>query len=384
MGIFCMKKFMVSGLCALLMCSACGTPKADELPEGGEGTGLPTEKAQNAGTAQTSPEGAQNGTQSDIKPEASKKETERHAFMLENDLIFIADVPNDWRYILYPVYDYGYYEDLIKSGSDGTHYVNFIGMGDGKSDGNDNYFVISASAVQKGFDFDDTSHDGEEVTRGNTSFSFRDGTPGEWKTKHGEHSLYHNPTASAVFYEEYIHDRDMNYGIYFNMLKSEYDLNEQAIKDFVESACFRTSDLGTGGEGDVSGRERLTLHIKSPYAQLSLMVPEGAGIGYELTPGYGDVSGIGIYNIYLDGEKKNYIRILPDPHGEFAEQSGDYRYYLNMEDFGEIVYEIPGSNSVGRGYYFPEKQLMVWARVDKQDAGMQEYAKQIVQSIRFE
>ncbi|MDE7210229.1 MAG: hypothetical protein K2O03_02140, partial [Lachnospiraceae bacterium] len=32
--------------------------------------------------------------------------TERHAFIMADGLVFIADVPVDWRYTLSPVYEY--------------------------------------------------------------------------------------------------------------------------------------------------------------------------------------------------------------------------------------------------------------------------------------
>lgn len=44
----------------------------------------------------------------------TKMESERHAFWIKNELIFIADVPENWRYILYPKYNHGDYRDEIE------------------------------------------------------------------------------------------------------------------------------------------------------------------------------------------------------------------------------------------------------------------------------
>ena len=104
--------------------------------------------------------------------------------------------------------------------------------------------------------------------------------------------------------------------------------------------------------------------------RMSLKVPEGLKIAVEDDRCY----------IYLD--ENNTVGIYPDYGGETLERSGDYHYYLNARDFEETVYEIPGKYS-DHNYYFPNQYLLVW-NVNKDEEELQEYAKKIVQSMRFE
>lgn len=86
------------------------------------------------------------------------------------------------------------------------------------------------------------------------------------------------------------------------------------------------------------------------------------------------------YVVYLDEKKENYIRFSSDQGGEIKDRSGDYRYYLNTEDFDNVVYVIPDK----RGYYFPNHNLMIWTRLARSSKELEERIKQIVQSVHFE
>ncbi|MDE7327565.1 MAG: hypothetical protein K2N63_15035 [Lachnospiraceae bacterium] len=315
------------------------------------------------------------------EPAQPVQEAERHAFMLENDFIFIADVPKNWRYILYPVCNYGYYaqynfeNDTNKKYShQGQTYVKFIGLG-GKEGGRDNYFAITASSKENspGFSIMDDGAASPYVP-----FIFRDGIQGQRENKiweDGDHIKY---------YESSIYDIEEKYCLMLTMLEDEYNANEPSITEFLESTCFRTSDLGISGEEDILKRELLTLHIWSPYVQLSLEVPEGAEMGYKIRPRWEGGGEICLYYIYLDKEKDKYIEIEPDPDGWYVDPTGDFHYFLNQEDFMETVYEIPKNYVTPGGYYFVRKNVALWVNVDQEDTEMREYAKKIVQSVQFE
>lgn len=283
--------------------------------------------------------------------------TERHAFLLNNS-VFIADVPTNWRFLLEPVDDYYYYRDLAYC--DEQRSVYFMGVGE-KEGEEDNFF--SFSVVEGDWNIDEYDYD-------RIPFTFRDGTLGEWASCIVETEPQHGDWGVLPFYYGTVYDLGKKYGIGCLMLKEEYDTNEQVIKDFLESTCFRESDLGIDGGEDISEREWLTLHIWNKSIRMSLKVPEGLKIKVEDDRCY----------IYLD--ENNTLGIYPDYEGETLERTGDYYYYLNVEDFEETVYEIPNKYS-GHNYYFPSQYLMIW-NVDKNDEKLQEYAKKIVQSMRFD
>lgn len=70
--------------------------------------------------------------------------TERHAFLLEDDLVLIADLPVDWRYVVKPVYNYLYCTEFRDAVWEDSYYkrgVDFIGVGG--EDSEDNFFIIS-------------------------------------------------------------------------------------------------------------------------------------------------------------------------------------------------------------------------------------------------
>ena len=83
--------------------------------------------------------------------------------------------------------------------------------------------------------------------------------------------------------------------------------------------------------------------------------------------------------IYFDAD--NFFKVYPDNGGGILERTGDHHYYLNVEDFEEMVYEIPSDR--GYDYYFPNQYLMIM-NVDRQETKLQECVKRIVQSMRFE
>ncbi|MDE7327564.1 MAG: hypothetical protein K2N63_15030 [Lachnospiraceae bacterium] len=316
-------------------------------------------------------------------------ESERHAFWVANELIFIADIPVDWRYILYPIYDYGYYERFGKyEGMDEQwHYIEFVGKG--KNDGMDDFFVILANAFWDWLDFtykpwDGTIYSDRKGTKWNSiPFSFQDGTLGKWETKILDESVYYMDDL-VTFYRGYIYDMDENYCIRLNMLKDEYDANEQDIVKFVQSACFRTSDLGISKEKNILKRELITLHIWNAFIQLSLDAPEGAELGHEMRYHSDGSVETSLYYIYLDKDKENYIEIEPDQDGQYIDLMGDFHYDLNVEDFTETVYEIPKNDSIAGGYYFPRKNVAVWVNVDEKNTKMREYVNKVVHSIKFE
>lgn len=309
----------------------------------------------------------------------TKMESERHAFWIENELIFIADVPENWRYILYPKYNHGDYRDEIE-GTDCE--VRFIG--EGKEDGNDDFFEIYAHAARKWADYGYIGYSNNFIERDSNSFTFCDGTLGRWDTKIWEGSFFHAMQGSTMFYDGCIYDMEKNYYLVFSMLKDEYDANEQDIISFLNSSCFRSSDLGISKEENVLKRELLTLHIWNPLMQLSVEVPEGVELGYKTRPHWDRGGDNCLYYIYLDKEKKNYIEIEADPDGWYIEPSGDFHYYLNREDFKETVYEIPRNFVTSGGYYFMKKNIAFWVYLEEDNTEMKEYAKKIVQSVQFE
>ncbi|MDE7209877.1 MAG: hypothetical protein K2O03_00350, partial [Lachnospiraceae bacterium] len=200
-------------------------------------------------------------------------------------------------------------------------------------------------------------------------FIFRDGMEGGWESFTWVSKPRYGHGEEVLFYWGNVYDLEEECHISLRMLGSEYEANEQVIKDFLESACFRESDLGIDSGKELSEREWLTLHIWNKSIRMSLKVPEGLKISAEDDRCY----------IYLD--ENNTLGIYPDEYGgETLERSGDYYYYLNTRDFEDTVYEIP--DKYGRNnYYFPNQYLLIWNVMDETLRG---YAKQIVQSMRFE
>lgn len=275
-------------------------------------------------------------TACNLQKTETNMESERHAFWIENELIFIADVPENWRYILYPKYNHGDYRDEIEGTDCGVRFV-----GKGKEDRDDNFFQIFANAARRGTAYEYINPNVDYIRLDSNPFTFCDGTAGKWNTEIWEESFFRRGERWEIFYRAFICDAERKNYIELNMLKDEYDVNEQDIISFLNSSCFRISDLGISKEENVLKRELLTLHIWNPLMQLSVEVPEGVELGYKIRP-YWDRGGDNcLYYIYLDKEKKNYIEIEADPDGWYIEPSGDFHYYLNREDFKETVYEIP-------------------------------------------
>lgn len=290
-------------------------------------------------------------------------ETWRHAFLLGDGLVFAADIPKDWRYILYPVDDYGYY-DRNTDHKNEERSIAFVGMGEKDKDGEDNFFTIW---VHRG------KWEVGEYSRVLEPFVFRDDTQGEWGFRILESAPHYGPGAVVPFYEGEVYDPEKDCGIHLLMLGGEYDANEQIIKNFLGSACFRDDDFGAEGETDVLEQGTVTLHIWNRAMRMSLQVPEGVRVrAYE-----GDHCAISL-------DEEHSFSILPDYDGDMLERSGDYHYYLNVQDFEETVYEIPTRYNE-HNYYFPNQYLFVlnW---DKERGGeeLQGCLKKIVQSMRFE
>lgn len=343
----------------------------------------------------------------------------RHAFMVEDDLIFIADVPEEWRYVLRPVYNYLYYEELVEY--DGNYhavqsnydyaerYVEFVSRS-GEYDGLDNFFRIYAS--RDGFKYIENRYSEENgvyhyrleqdviAETDCKTFIFEDGTQGEWKywITDEEETVPYSKEVKTI-YRGIIYDIQQNFGMGLWMLQSEYSQNERTIARFLESVCFRTSDLGISEETNVLKRDLLTLHIWNEYMCMTLSVPEGISI----------VKDGGNIIIYFDEDKENKICFYPDSDADILEPSGDFDYFLNSKDFEETVYEIPGKGTYRyvfcenfpqgiylpfpgvfyeqfpclQGYYFANQYIMMFLDIDEKNAGLQQLAKEIAQSVRF-
>ncbi len=297
-----------------------------------------------------------NGCQSE-EPEVKM---ERHAFLLEEDLIFIADVPSNWRYIMAPADDYYYYKEPGLYETE-NRYIEFIGVGEKDKDGEDNFFRLIARRGKRWFS------DRDRICN---SFVFQDGTKGEWEFHIWESKPHYGTGGTVPFYEGNVYELGEKYSIWLSLLGGEYDTNEQVIKEFLMSSCFRDSDLGISQEQDLLKREFITMHIWNKSVRVSFQVPEGVRVKTEEDRCY----------IYLD--ENHTFGIYPDYSGEILERSGDFHYYLNVEDFEETVYEIPSKYS-GKDYYFPNHHLLIW-NVNKDEVKLQECVKKIVQSMRFE
>lgn len=310
---------------------------------------------------------------------AGAKENEtlwsRHAFLLDDDLVFIADVPEDWRYSIYPVNDYAYYYDKMNDRPVGRRHVEFVGMGE--RDGEDNFFSILVSTGSTGLG---SPYDGEPSEYVQEPFVFQDGMQGirkyhVWET----HFVYSGYKQIEEAYSEVVYDTEEKYVIRLSMLRKEYNANETEIKRFLESACFRTSDLGESEEDSVYKKDLVTLHLWDEYLCMLLQVPEGSLIKksyYNNDMGYASCA----YTICFDESKSNYIVIRADS-GDVFDSCGDTRYYLNVDDFDDIVYELTG---FGGGYYFVNQHVQVQVEIDENDTELSEYVKKIVQSIEFE
>lgn len=313
----------------------------------------------------------------------------RHAFLLEDDLIFIADIPEDWRYVLRPVYNYLYYKELVIydgnyhaawSGSNyAERYVEFLGR-TGEYDGLDNFFRIYASRdgfqyIEDQYRYDEESalyyyrlESGVTAQAYDESFVFADGTQGEWQywISDEEETIPYSKGMKNM-YRGIVYDTGRNFGVGLWMLQSEYAENEPVIKHFLESGCFRTSDLGISEEPDILKRDLLTLHIWNEYMCMTLSVPEGISI---------ERSGDNIV-LYLD--EANTILFYPDLDADMLEPSGDFDYFLSSEDFRETVYEIPYN-----GYYFANQYIMMFLHIDEDSEDLQQLAKKIAQSVCFQ
>lgn len=299
--------------------------------------------------------------------------TKRHAFIVENNPAFLADIPTSWRYRISPVHEYTYYAGLVDAGKNYVERNGSVGLiGKGEEDGEDNFFEFAAAqGTGEGY-FD---YDFPVITE---PFVFQDGTIGELCYQTREDYLKHAMSdIRKIYYEGFVRDSEKGCCIYFSMLQDEYNSNEQEITKFLESAYFSRRSLGASKKENILERELLDLHIWNRYMRLSLQVPEGSAFErreFKNVEGYRTCS----YSIYVDTEKKIGITVESDQGAVIAEPTGDYRYYLNVEDFEETVYELSGKNN----YYFLNYNMVVrtWGGDEEQQA----YLKKIVQSIRFE
>lgn len=309
--------------------------------------------------------------------------TNRHAFTLGNDLIFTADIPENWRYVLYPVYDYTYLRDLPESGDNrNRHHIEFIGAG--LEDGEDNFFVITVSEGKGTFEgeFSLNLTEAENLPAAtSTPFKFRDGTPGTWKYQIWNGRLFHSMgDIKAAYYEGVIQPDVGNYNVHLFMLKEEYDANEAAIRDFLKSVSFSESNAGICENKKLSERKFLTMHIWDEYLNMSFGIPEGAAL--IKNDYYNDANNKArSYKVYLDGNRHTYFEIVSNQGGGIIERTGDSRYYLNTKDFKETVYELTGYNG---GYYFPNWHLWVKNNIGDKNVELLEYVKGIMRSFQFE
>ncbi|MDE7327556.1 MAG: hypothetical protein K2N63_14990 [Lachnospiraceae bacterium] len=376
---------ILTGLCICVLFKACGMPKTgdkiyntieiiddiykDKMMPGLEAykTKLKTEVIQNNNIKEE--EGSENV--SNPTKNSPNQKTGCHAFLLEENTVFIADLPVDWRCVMKPVYDFAYCTEFLgTAGEDDLikRCVDFIGIGG--EDSEDNFFVLTVGT-------------GERKLRNNyvkksVPFVFQDGTLGEWVDQTWEETL-HYKDITVPQYEGIVQDTEKKYYIHLGMLKEEYDANREIITDFLQSVCFRESDLGVSDEPNVLERELITLHLWNEYLNLSLRVPEGVGLKEKRFYNANDYLAYEC-KIDLSQDGKEYICIYSDPRGGILERTGDYQYYLNTQDFDGTVYEIPDR----RGFYFPNRHLMIWTNLDDKNDELWEYTKGIVQSIRFE
>ena len=297
--------------------------------------------------------------------------TERHAFLLEDDLVLIADLPVNLRYVVKPVYNYLYCTEFRDAVWEDSYYkrgVDFIGVGG--EDSEDNFFIIT---VGKG----EASFQGDYLKK-SVPFVFQDGTLGEWVEQIWEERLHYKDQVVDQ-YEGIVRDSTKKYNIHLRMLKEEYDDNREVITDFLKSIYFRESDFGGNDKDDIMDRELITLHLWNEYCSLSLRIPEGVTFKEERC--YND-DHYPVYSceIYFSQDRKERIQIYSDQNGGILERSGDFRYYLNTQDFSDTVYEIPNR----RGFYFPNSRLMIQTNFDRENDELWEYIKRIAQSVRFD
>ncbi|MDE7327558.1 MAG: hypothetical protein K2N63_15000 [Lachnospiraceae bacterium] len=303
-------------------------------------------------------------------PEATP--TKCRAFILENGLAFMADMPVDWRYIIWPVYEYEHYRFLVDKGShyvEETGSIEFIGLGE--EDGEDNYFTLWAAKGEGRF-----YEDAPVIT---APYVFLDGTKGEWSYQVYEDYLkYAMGDKRKNYYEGIVRDKQKDGYIGLSMLEEEYNQNERKIVKFLESACFTKGKLGEKKEENILDRELVDLHIWNRYMKLSLQVPKGSVFtreDFKNEEGYETSS----YTIYLDDEEKIGIRIESDQGTVIAEPTGDYMYYLDIKDFEETVYNLRENL-----YYFANYNILVHTWGGKENQELQKYLKGIVQSVKFE
>ncbi|MDE7327563.1 MAG: hypothetical protein K2N63_15025 [Lachnospiraceae bacterium] len=149
-----------------------------------------------------------------------------------------------------PICNYEYYEHFNYTYDNYDHqdyiYLEFEGLG-GKYDGSDNYFTVTASPE---VDYPGFSTTDDVAPSQMVPFCFSDGTQGQRETKIWKDAFKYikEPT---MYYESNIYDIEKKYCLMLAMLEDEYNANEQDITKFVESACFRTSDLGISKEEDI-------------------------------------------------------------------------------------------------------------------------------------
>ncbi len=378
------KKGLFTILFLLLSCGACGSQKvelnckqvAKTVILGGFGTTLKENDLADKTISDKK-------EKSEMVVQNKTDTVDRHAFTLGNELIFTADIPKNWRYVFYPVYDYAYLRNLPESGDNrNRHHIDFIGTG--AEDGEDNFFIITVSEGKGAFEGEFSLELTEEEklsSAASSPFKFRDGTPGTWKYHVWEGSLYRGMSdTKAAYYEGIVQPDGEKYNIHLFMLKEEYDVNEAVIMDFLASLCFGESNVGVYDNKGLLERELLTMHIWDEYLNMSLQIPEGAAL--VKNDYYNDTSNkVRSYKVYLDRDRHTYFEIISNQGGGIMERTGDSRYYLNTKDFKETVYELTGYNG---GYYFPNWHLWVKNNISDKNVELLEYVKGIMRSFRFE
>lgn len=302
----------------------------------------------------------------------TKITTDRHAFILGNDLVFTANIPNDWRYLFFSGYDYMDMGKIQQQQTGKVFQAAVKLVGAGMDDGEDNFFNITVYTGKKEF-MEYYSDDFSTLME--TPFVFCDGTQGTWKYRTWEGEPGHGNILST-YYEGIVQDAEGKCSIYLIMLKEEFDANAQEIMNFLESVCIGELSFGIDKSKKIFDQEFMTLHIWDEYLHMAFQIPEGAALWKkdQVYEGYGVRS----YRIYLDQDKHIYFQITADPGGILVEPTGEISFFLNTEDFTETVYELEGGTS--EDYYFPQWHLLVQTNVGKMN---QELIKTIMRSFQF-
>ncbi|MDE7210333.1 MAG: hypothetical protein K2O03_02665 [Lachnospiraceae bacterium] len=369
-------------LCLLLSCNACALPKAETslgylaTITSVLGTIVAKQRMekQEGGGVEPSIQ-SQYGLSEKSSQSTTEITTGRHAFLLGNDFFFGANIPDDWRYLLTPVYDYMYVGEILQEKTEKMDNLAVEFLGTGMEDGENDFFTITVCAGEKDF-MEYYSDDFSTLVV--KPFVFCDGTQGTWKYRTWEGKPHHGNIMST-YYEGIVQDIEGKCSIYLIMLKEEFDANVQIITEFLESVCIGKPSIDIDGYKSLSEQEFMTLHIWDEYLNISLQVP--VGITLWKKDDFNDVGyKVRTYRVYLDQGMHTYFEIISDQGGAMIEPTGDVRFYLNTEDFKETVYELDGN---ARGYYFPQWHFSVCTNVGRVNEELWEYVKKIIQSFQF-